>query len=46
MKRFSLALLVLFLLFGLLPCAGAQTRIMVAPDLHYLSPSLFEKDNP
>lgn len=46
MKRFSLALLVLFLLFGLLPCAGAQTRIMVASDLHYLSPSLFEKDNP
>lgn len=46
MKRFFVVLPVLFLLFGLLPCACAQTRIMVASDLHYLSPTLFEKDNP
>lgn len=46
MKRLFVVLPALFLLFALFPCASAQTRIMVASDLHYLSPTLYEPENP
>lgn len=46
MRRLLLLLALSAALAFALPCASAQTRIMVASDLHFLSPTLYGADTP